>query len=470
MKQDANELQGRTQLISDALARFVAGFDAAAIPPEVARRAKLLMLDAVGIAFASTRFDFARRALDGLREFGAGDADVIGISDRLALRDAVLMNAVLVHGLDYDDTYLPGSVHLTASCVPVTLGVGGHLTAPGSELLAALVLGLEIDARLGMAGNGGFLRAGFHATSILGTFACTLLAGRLMRLAPRELVMAQGIALSMASGNMQPMQDGSWTKRMHPGWSGVAALTAVMLAKHGFIGPSAAYEGRFGLFPHYLGEHFRNADLGAITRGLGERWEFPRASIKLYPACHQSHAFMNATRRLAAEHAIGPGDVESILALVAEPSVPLICEPIEVKRAPDSSYGAQFSLPYGIACCIARGRFGLKELEEASYLDPALRRLAAKVSYRIDPNSGFPKFRSGEVIVRTRDGREFSRRESVLPDEPASESEIVDKYTVNVAPVMPAARAQRIRDAVLNLENIENARTLTTLLSGKEGK
>ena len=470
MKPDAYELQGGTQLISDALARFVAGFDAAAIPPEVARRAKLLTLDAVGVAFASTRFEFARHALDGLREFGAGDAEVIGISGRLALRDAVLMNAVLVHGLDYDDTYLPGSVHLTASCVPVALGVGGHRAASGSELLAALVLGLEIDARLGVAGNGGFLRAGFHATSVLGTFACTLLAGRLMRLAPRELAMAQGIALSMASGNMQPMQDGSWTKRMHPGWSGVAAVTAVMLAKHGFIGPSAAYEGRFGLFPHYLGEHFRNADLGAITRGLGERWEFPRSSIKLYPACHQSHAFMNATRRLAAEHAIAPADVESILALVAEPAVPLICEPIEAKRAPDSSYGAQFSLPYGIACCIARGRFGLEELEEAAYFDPALRRLAAKVSYRIDPNSGFPKFRSGEVIVRTRDGRELSRRESLLPDEPASESEIVDKFMANVAPVMAAARAQCIRDEVLDLENIENARTLTALLRGEEGK
>lgn len=452
--------------ISDALAGFVCAFDSASLPADVAHRAKLLMLDAVGIAFASTKHDFARRTLAGLREFGAGDADVIGIPDKLALRDAVLMNAVLVHGLDYDDTYLPGSVHLTASCVPVALGAGGSRGVSGADLLAALVLGLEIDARLGIAGNGGFLRAGFHATSLLGTFACTLLAGRVYGLAPRELAMAQGIALSMASGNMQPMQDGSWTKRMHPGWSGVAALTAVMLAKHGFIGPAAAYEGRFGLFPHFLGEHFKGADLGAITRELGTTWEFPRASIKLYPACHQAHAFFNATRKLVAQHRLTPGDIESVLALVAEPAVPLICEPADVKRAPDSSYGAQFSLPYGIACCITRNRFGLEELEESSYADPGLRALAAKVSYRIDPDSGFPKFRSGEVIVRTRDGRELAQRESVLPDEPASEAEIVDKFMLNVAPAMDDQRAQRICDAVLNLERIGNARTLTALLAG----
>ena len=470
MKQDEGAIQAGTPVIADALARFVTRYDAASLPADVSRRAKLLMLDAVGNAFASTRFDFAHCALDAMREFGTGDSEVIGMPHKLALRDAVLMNAILVHGLDYDDTYLPGSVHLTASCVPVTLGVGGQRACSGMDLLAACVLGLEIDARLGIAGNGGFLRAGFHATSILGTFACTLIAGRLMQLNAQQLVMAQGIALSTASGNMQPMQDGSWTKRMHPGWSGVGAITATMLAKHGFIGPSAAYEGRFGLFPHFLGEYFKNANLGAITRGLGEKWEFPRASIKLYPACHQSHAFMNATRKLVAEHAIKPDDIESILALVADPAVPLICEPLELKRSPDSSYGAQFSLPYGIACCIARGRFGLKELEEPSYTDGALRRLASKVSYKIDPNSGFPKFRSGEVIVRMRDGRVLSKRESVLPDEPAGDAEIVDKFMTNVAPIMSTARAETIRGTVLNLEKVADARMLNGLLSGQEKK
>ncbi len=466
MKHDDQAVTAGAPAIADALAQFATGFGTADLPPDVARRAKLLMLDAVGIAFASTRFDFARCALDAMREFGAGDSDVIGVPQKFALRDAVLMNAILVHGLDYDDTYLPGSVHLTASCVPVALGVGGQRRVSGAALLTACALGLEIAARLGVAGNGGFLRAGFHATSILGTFACTLIAGRLMGLTARQLTMAQGIALSTASGNMQPMQDGSWTKRMHPGWAGVAAITATMLAKHGFIGPTAAYEGRFGLYPHFLGEHFRGADLGAITRALGESWEFPRASIKLYPACHQSHAFMNATRTLVRRHAIRADDVESILALVAEPAVPLICEPLEVKRAPDSSYGAQFSLPYGIACCILRNRFGLEELEAPAYTDPALRRLAAKVSYRIDPDSGFPKSRSGEVIVRLRDGRELSQRESVLPDEPAADQAIVDKFMINVEPVMPVARAEGIRDAVLDVENLADARVLTGLLSG----
>lgn len=452
--------------ISDTLAKFTTGLEGTSIPAEVRQRAKLLMLDAIGVAFASSRFDFARISLNALREFGTGDCAVIGVADKLALRDAVLMNSVLVHGIDYDDTYLPGSVHLTASCVPVSLGVGGQRGVSGAELLTACTLGLEMGARLGVAGNGGFLRAGFHATSILGVFACTLIAGRLMGLDAEKIKMAQGIALSTASGNMQPMQDGSWTKRIHPGWAGVSAISATMLAKHGFIGPSAAYEGRFGLFPHFLGQHFKGADLGAIARNLGETWEFPRASIKLYPACHQAHAFFIAARKIASQHKINVDEIDSILTLVTEPAVPLICEPAAVKRAPDSSYGAQFSLPYGIACCLTRNRFGLEEIEEKSYTDPALLKLAAKVGYEIDPNSGFPKFRSGEVIVKMKNGGQFRQRESILPDEPASESEIVDKFMLNVEPLMDKARAEEIRDTLLSLEKLADTRQLMALLSG----
>jgi len=455
-----------TRLVSDSLATFVSEFVPEAIPEPVRERAKLLALDAIGIAYASTRFEFAQRAHTALSALGGGDAHVIGMPGRLALRDAVLMNGILVHGLDYDDTYLPGSVHLSASCVPAALGMAAHVDSSGTELLTACVLGLETGARLGAAGKGGFLRAGFHGTSMAGTFACTLISGRLMQLGHSQLMMAQGIALSTVSGTMQPMQDGSWTKRMHPGWSGVCGITAASLAQQGFVGPSEAYEGRFGLFSSFLGEHAKNADLSLVTDGLGERWEFPRASVKLFPACHQSHAFMNAAIELRREHRLDPENVESIQALVTEAAIPLVCEPLEAKRQPDSSYAAQFSLPYAIASCLVRGKFGLEEIEEASYSDPGLLKLARKVTYEIDPNSGFPKYRSGEVVVRMKDGRKISRRENILPDEPAAADSIAKKFIDNATLVMSPARARTIQDMVMNIEDVSNVRTVMHVLGG----
>jgi 2-methylcitrate dehydratase PrpD len=462
---EMQELKAR-ELISTTLAAFVSGFEAEQLPDAASERAKLLMLDAIGIAFASTRFEFAQRTLAALSDLGQGDAEVIGFEPKLDLRNAALLNGILVHGLDYDDTYLPGQVHLTASCVPTALALGAHKRASGKEMLVACALGLEMGARIGVASNGGFLRAGFHATGVIGTFAATLAAGRLMKMSAPQLALAQGIALSMASGTIQPIQEGSWTKRMHPGWAATSGITAAALARQGFVGPSEAYEGRYGFYPQFLGEHFKNADLGLLTQGLGEKWEFPRASIKLYPACHQSHAFFNAALKLSREHKVRAEDIKSIRTLVASAAVPLVCEPLEAKRAPTSSYSAQFSLPYGLACCFARGKFGLGEIEESSYSDPALLSLARKVNYEIDPNSGFPKFRSGEVIIDTKDGRTLSQREELLPDEPASQSEIVDKFMANAESVMSAVRAREIKDAILNLEQMPDCRELTAMLRG----
>ena len=109
-------------LISETLAQFVHQLRYENIPVPVRERAKDLMLDAIGIAFASTQFEFADKALAGLSFFGGGARAVIGMPASLALRDAVVMNGVLIHGLDYDDTHLEGVVHASASCFSCALG------------------------------------------------------------------------------------------------------------------------------------------------------------------------------------------------------------------------------------------------------------------------------------------------------------------------------------------------------------
>ncbi len=456
----------QTPLLSRRLASFAARVRLADIPDEVRTRGKLLMLDAIGNAFASARYPFATAALSAMQDLGSGDATVIGMPATLALRDAVTMNGILVHGLDYDDTYLPGSVHLTASTVPVALALGEQAGADGRTLLTACILGLETGARLSGAARGGLVKAGFHATGVVGAFAASIAAGRMMALDEAGLVMAQGIALSCASGTLQPMQEGAWTKRFHPGWSGAGGITAAALARRGFVGPEHAYEGQFGFYPSFLAQHASAADLEFAGAQLGERWEFARTSVKLYPACHQTHAFMNAAIALAREHRIDASQVESVTTLVAEPSIPLVCEPLAIKLAPTSSYAAQFSLPYGIACSLARGRFGLDEIEEAAYTDPSLLALAQRVHYEIDPNPGFPKFRSGEVIVKLRSGQTLSRRENILPDEPAPASAISEKFLRNAAHAVSAARADSIMNMVMELERLEAVNALTRLLRG----
>ncbi|MFD2137647.1 MmgE/PrpD family protein [Novosphingobium resinovorum] len=107
-------------------------------------------------------------------------------------------------------------------------------------------------------------------------------AGLLMGLDAQQIGMAQGIVLSMAGGSLEFLEDGAWTKRLHPGWAASSALTAATMAKHGFVGPKAAYEGASASIPSTCAMARNLADACA---GLGESWEIENVSVKpLRPA------------------------------------------------------------------------------------------------------------------------------------------------------------------------------------------
>lgn len=453
-----------TAFISEKLAQFAVQTAYEDIPANVIHRIKYLFLDAIGIAFASTHYEFSKRALLALAGLGAGPDTVIGMPVTLSLRDAVLMNGTLVHGLDFDDTYLPGSMHLTSSAVPCALGAGAHVKASGRDMLVAATLGMEAAARLAAAGKGCFQQAGFHPTSVAGTFGCTLITSRLWKMNIEQAVLAQGIALSSAAGSMQPVQDGSWTKRIHPGLAAASSITAAALARQGYVGPKECYEGTFGLYSMYLGEYVKNVDYSLITADLGTTWECSRTTIKLFPACHQTHAFLNAAIKLAQEPTFEADDIQSIKALIAKQGVLMICEPLAAKRTPADSYNAQFSLPYQTACCLLREKFGLGDLEESALKDAKTLELSRKMEYEIDPTAGFPKFRSGEIIVTLKNGKQVRRRENIMPDDLIDEEDIRRKYFSNAELVMSKARAESVCDAVLGLENESDVSKFTALL------
>jgi 2-methylcitrate dehydratase PrpD len=138
---------------------------------------------------------------------------------------------------------------------------------------------------------------------------------------------------------------------------------------------------------------------------------------------------------------------------------------METKRRPTSSYMAQFSLPYGMAACLTRRRFGLEEIEEPAYTEPALLALAQKVHYQIDPNAGYPKKRTGEVIVTLKNGTKLRERQEIDPDAPAHADEIVRKFFTNAEMAISHARAETIRDVILALDEQPDARAVTRVLA-----
>lgn len=460
----------REHPISETLSGFALGLRHESIPAPVLERARYLILDAIGIAHASTHYEFARCSLSAIQELSGaeGQTPVIGLAARVSPRDAMLMNGILIHGLDYDDTHAAGIIHATASTFPCALGTAASAGLDAQAMLTAYVCGMEVAARLASVAKGGFHQVGFHPTGLVGAFACAIASGKLLGLGPAQLASSQGIALSVASGSMEFLQEGAWTKRMHPGWAAAAGFTCATLARHGFQGPKHPYEGRFGLFDSHLGAWAEHADITLAIAGLGEDWELPKVNIKPIPACHFTHAAADAAAHLRERHGLAGQDIRAVRVLVPAEVVKTVCEPVATKKRPQNSYDAQFSLPYIVATALLRGRFGLTALEDAALHDEQVLALASRIEYEADPLSPFPKYYSGEVIVTLADGRELRHREQVNrggEDRPISNDDIARKFHENMALVTDSARADRVRELVLSIGSGMTARSLQQSLA-----
>jgi 2-methylcitrate dehydratase PrpD len=152
----------------------------------------------------------------------------------------------------------------------------------GQKTLTAIVAGYEVGARVGIAALGKLLARGWHPTGVFGAFTSAAVASKMLDSDARQTAVAMGIAGSQASGLAQWLEEGSWTKRMHPGWAAHSGIFASLLALNGYDGPLKIFEGAQGLYRSFLRDG--NFDLGRLTEELGKRWETRQICLKMYPS------------------------------------------------------------------------------------------------------------------------------------------------------------------------------------------
>ncbi len=454
------------------IAEFAAALDHDAIPEAVRERARIQILDGLGVGLASNAYPFADRAMAGLVALSGGgtggDCTVIGRRERLPVRDAALANGILVHGLDFDDTHLASIVHATAACLPCALSLGEALGAHGREVLTAYVAGMEVAIRIGAAVKGGFHHAGFHATGIVSHFSSAVVAGKLLGLTAAQILSAQGIVSSSAGGLQLFLEEGAWNKRFHPGWGAVAGITAAHLARHGFVGPTRPYEGKFGLFETHLQAHAGEADVARLSAGLGTQWDLADTAIKPYPVCHFIHGAADAAIALRAEIP-DPSAIAALRVLIPGPTLPIVAEPAADKARPQTDYAAKFSAPFVVATCLLHGRFGLAELLPEALADPRVLALAARARCEADPDTAFPAYFSGGVEVTLADGRRLRRHVRVnsgAGERALDAAGASAKFLAAAGMVLDAARAERACQAILAIDRVPVRETARALAAG----
>lgn len=450
---------------SQAIGEFARDLRLGDIPPAVVEKSKLVFLDTLGVALASSTMDFGHMVSNLARKLGGpADSSLIGSAAKVAAANAVLANGTLAHGLDYDDT-LEGAIVHTGCCAAMTaLAVGEELGATGRDVLEAAIAGTEVLCKVGLVAPGKFHARGFHPTALCSTFAAAAAAGKLYRLQMAQWVDALGLCGSQSSGIIEYLADGTWTKRLHPGWSAHGGVVATLLAREGFRGPATVFEGQHGFYRSFGGPNeYRFEKLSE----LGRVWETPRLTFKSYPCGSISHPYMDCALKLRQQYSLSPAKIVEVVCRTAEGPVHRLWEPLEQKRLPATSYGAKFSLPYSIAVILIRGRAGLEEFSEAAIRDPEVLGLAKKVRYELDPTIDYPRHFSGHVRIKLDDGAILEENqahprggfEAPLPPE-----EIEAKFRANARLALSEDRMNKIIGAVRRLEQLPSITALSELL------
>jgi 2-methylcitrate dehydratase PrpD len=449
------------------LARFALGLRLDDVPAPVVARARLLALDTLGNCLAASRDDFARAVIETAERLGGpAESTVIGSGAKVGAPNAVLANATLAHGLDFDDTREDAIVHTGCVAVTVALAVAEAAKAGGREALEAAVAAVEVMCRVGLAVPGAFHARHFHPTAITASFAAAAAAARLRRLSEDQLVCAFGICGSQAAGVIEYLADGTWTKRLHPGWNAHAGVVATILAESGFTGPETVLEGAHGLYAAFAGGHDA-ARLEALLDTLGRRWELAGLTFKPYPCGSIAQPYMDCAMRLRARRRFPPASIRAVTCRTAAGPLPRLWEPLAAKHAPPNGYAAKFSLPYLVAVILVKGRAGLAEFEDGAVSDPEVLAVTRKVTYELDPSIDYPRQFVGDVEITLADGqvlRERQDRPRGGPDDPLTREELEAKFRGN-AVVLPPEKIERVIRLVDTLDVAASLSDLFTALT-----
>jgi 2-methylcitrate dehydratase PrpD len=429
------------------LARFVVGLRLDDVPAPAVSRAALLTLDTLGNGLAAAGEDFGRAVLDVAERLGGTpESMLLGAARKVGAASAVLANATLAHGLDFDDTREDAIVHTGCVAVTTALAVGEAVRASGPAVLEALLAAVEVMCRVGLAVPGALHARHFHPTAITGSFGAAAAAGKLHGLSEDQLVNAFGICGSQAGGIIEYLADGSWTKRLHPGWAAHAGVVATLLAHSAFTGPETVLEGTHGLYQAFAGGH-DDRRLRELLDSLGRLWEIGNLTFKPYPCGSIAQPYMDCALRLRERHRMDSHEIEAVHCRTAAGPVPRLWEPLAAKHAPPNGYAAKFSLPYLLAAILVKGRVGLAEFTDAAVQDREVLEVAERVTYELDGTIDYPRQFVGDVEITLRGGRIVRERQDRPrggPDVPMTRGELETKFRGNASLTLSAERTEQV--------------------------
>ena len=393
----------------------------AEVPPEVMARAKRSLLDYLAVTCAGAKFQADK--LEKYVEFAQpeeGKFRAVGTGKDLALKEAVFLNGLNGHALDFDDGTNSGIIHLGSPIFSLLLPLSQRYGTGVEEMLKAAIVGYEASYTMAVSIQPGHKAMGYHATGTCGTLGATIAAAYMLGFSDEERFQAFACACVAAGGMLKVLDDGSELKPYNVAKTALLALTALELAKSGFKGHADPLGGR-GFFRMMTGKE--DVELKPVL--LNGTYAIMKSYTKPYASCRYTHPAVEAAIHLRAD--VKPEDVEEIDIRTYD----LAVSGHDHTDIP-GSYSAKMSIPYATAAGLIYGRAGLQEFSEETVKGEQILRLTKKVRVSADEELSkvFPAVQAAVVTIRTKNGMftdrvDFPKGE---PENPLDDREFRDRY------------------------------------------
>jgi 2-methylcitrate dehydratase PrpD len=441
----------RRQDVTRALAEWIVGCEPAHVPASVQDQGVRSFVNWIGCAVGGASHETVDRALAGVTQFsGPAKATVIGRSERLDVLHGALLNGISSHVLDYDDTHLKTIIHPAGPVASAALAVAELKNLSGAELLHAMILGIEVECRIGNSVYPDHYDRGWHITGTTGVFGAAAAVGKLLGLDVQQMVWALSLAATQSS-NLREMF-GTMTKSFHPGRAAQNGATAAFLAQANFDSAEAGIEGRRG-FAVILSD---KQDYGEILDTLGKSWEAELNSYKPFACGIVIHPAIDGGIQIHDEHKIKPEDIEQV-ELFAHPFV------LELtgKTEPKTGLESKFSIFHSTAYALARGDGSPTAFTDEAATDPVIVALRKRVKVETSPSVHEDEV---TITVKTKDGRSIKKHvEHAIGSvhKPLSNEQLNVKFTNQSALVIGEARTKALLDISWKVKDVAKVTDIT---------
>ena len=430
----------QTPDVTARLAQFVVETQWDDLEAEISRQAKRSLMNFFAVALTGCHDPATEVVLQTLGAFSGGtQATVIGRRERMDSLSAAFINAAGANVLDFCDTHAATVIHPTAPVAPALLALAEMIPVGGREFLLALVLGNEVECRIGMAMSPSHYKRGWHITSTCGVFGAAAAAGKLLGLDVQQMVWALGTAATQSGGLCECL--GTPAKSVSVGNAARNGLLSALLAARNFSGPREPLTGVQGYY-HALNE---TPDLSPLTQNLGVTWEILGTAYKPYPCGFVIHPVLDCV--LDWRRANPAAVVEKVVVT----GNPLLAQRTD---RPNISTGkeSQVSTQHAVAAALIAGRAGVDEFTDACVGDPKVAALRGKVTVVRDEAFATT---SAAAAITTADGVTHKVAQPAArgsADNPMSDRDLEDKLRTAAASVIPRNDMAPLIEAIWQLD------------------